>query len=104
MKLYVSSGARQICLGTCQLQRRLSPTFYKEIYIAMTDGDELPLQTCPDCGLETYLLTEDEIGCVSCRLELRECVRCGNSLIPSDTSFGDSRLCSYCFYQESKSE
>ena len=82
----------------------LKSHFNKEIYIAMTDGDELPLQTCPECGFETYLFTEDEVGCVWCGLELGECVRCGNSLIPSGTSFENSRLCSYCFYQESKGD
>ena len=83
------------------METALQSHFYSEIYIAMTDGGELPVETCPECGFETYLHTEKEIGCVSCGLELGECVRCGNILKPFDSSFEDSRICSYCYYQES---
>ena len=79
----------------------LQSHFFHEIYIAMTDGGESPVQTCPDCGFETYLLTEEEVGCVSCGLVLGGCVRCGKGLMPYDTSFVDSHYCCYCFHQES---
>ena len=83
------------------IESALKSHFCSEIYIAMTDGGELPVETCPDCEFETYLLTEEEVGCVSCGLVLGECIRCGNRLMPFGTSFEDSRVCSYCDYQES---
>ena len=78
----------------------LQSHFYSEMYIAMTDGGVSPVETCPECGFETYLLTEEEVGCVSCGLVLGECLRCGNGLMPYGISFEDSRFCSYCAYQE----
>ena len=60
-----------------------------------------PVEICPKCEFETYLHTEKEVGCVSCGLELGECVRCRNRLMPNDAWFEDSRICSYCDYQES---
>ena len=82
----------------------LESRLYSEIYIAMTDGGESPVQTCPGCGSKTYLLTVEEVGCVWCELVLGECVRCGNSLIPDDTPFEDIRFCGYCFHQVSKDD
>ena len=86
------------------MAKALESHFYTEIYIATTDGGEPPVETCPECGFEIYLLTEEEVGCVSCGLVLGECLRCGNSLIPHDTSFEDSRYCCYCFNQVSKDD
>ena len=54
------------------METALQSHFYYEMYIAMTDGGETPVQICPKCGFETYLHTEEEVGCVSCGLELGE--------------------------------
>jgi len=42
----------------------LETLFNTESYIAMTDGGDQPVQTCPECGLNAYLLTEEHGGCV----------------------------------------
>ena len=82
------------------IESALKSHFYSEIYIAMTDGGELPVETCPECGFETYLLTEEEVGCVWCGLVLGECRSCGDRLMPNDAWFEVSRICSYCTHQE----
>ena len=82
------------------IESALKSHFYSEIYIAMTDGGELPVEPCPKCGFETYLLTEEEVGCVWCGLVLGECRSCGDRLMPNDAWFEVSRICSYCTHQE----
>ena len=69
----------------------------------MYDGEEPPVQRCPECGSETYLLMEEEVGCVSCEFVLGECDRCRKILTPydSDTSIENSRFCNICFSIES---
>ena len=44
-----------------------------ESYVAMTDGGDSPLQDCPECGLTTYVLTEEQVGCVWCGCTLGKC-------------------------------
>lgn len=66
-------------------------------YIAATDGDTDPVQDCPECGLHTYLLTEDEVGCVWCDFVLEsECARCHAGLTPDNVDPDHHGLCSYC--------
>ena len=75
------------------------PRRNKEIFLTYD-----PVQTCPECGLVTYVIgggLEEEIGCVWCECKLGECIRCEAKLTPDDV--GDrSDLCSYCDYQWSK--
>jgi plasmid stabilization system protein ParE len=73
-------------------------------YMAAKDGDEGPLQTCPECGLDTYVLSEEEVGCAWCELVLDECGRCSTALTPSNVSFDNSGFCSYCDHLLSKDD
>ncbi|MDE2012301.1 MAG: hypothetical protein KGJ75_05185 [Alphaproteobacteria bacterium] len=68
----------------------------KVLTIAVTDGGEQPVQDCPECGLSTYLLTEDHAGCVWCGLVLGECARCMTGLTPENVSPDNHGLCGYC--------
>jgi transcription elongation factor Elf1 len=73
-------------------------------YMAAKDGGEEPLQTCPECGLDTYVLSEEETGCAWCELVLDECGRCSTALTPSNVSFDNSTFCSYCDHLLSKDD
>ena len=86
------------------IEEALQTHFEHDIYIAKTDGIEPPVHTCPECGRETYLLTEYENLCVLCELVLGECRCCGNSLTPTSASFEDPELCSYCVYKLSRDD
>ena len=69
-----------------------------ESYIAMKDGDGAPLQFCPDCGLTTYVLSEEPVGCVWCGCVLGECIICATGLAPDNVDLEDHSHCSYCGY------
>ena len=76
-----------------------------EIYVSFTDGGENPVQSCPECGLETYVQNEDSNQCVWCDYTLDgECARCSADLTPSDVDFDNHSLCSYCGYLLAKDD
>jgi hypothetical protein len=81
------------------IEHALQTHFDLDNYMAAKDGDEGPLQTCPECGLHTYVLSE---GCAWCELVLDECGRCSTPLTPSNVSFDSSVFCSYCDHIMSK--
>ena len=62
----------------------------------MTDGGDKPVLDCPECGLATYLLSKEQVGCVWCDLVLGECGRCMAGLTPDNVSRDNLGLCSYC--------
>jgi len=67
-----------------------------EAHISIKDGGESPYEECPDCGRETYILSDGL--CVACgyTLEFAECPVCGESLSIHEQEFGG--LCSYHHY------
>lgn len=72
-----------------------------EAYLSMTDGNEEPYVSCPDCWLETYVLGESR--CAHCgATKDRDCIRCGNE-IPS-SEFTSYPLCGYCEHVTSKED
>ena len=86
------------------VQHGLAERMEWESYVAMTDGGDSPLQNCPECGLDTYLLSEEEIGCVWCGCTLDECARCMTSLMPDNVDSNNHSLCSYCGHLLSKDD
>jgi hypothetical protein len=76
--------------------------YFAESYIAMTDGGDPPLGTCPECGKETFLYETGE--CLACAATLRyhECVVCGEALGPEEQQF--KGLCSYHHWQNEKAD
>jgi hypothetical protein len=86
------------------MEHALQVHFDLDSYRAAKDGDERPVQTCPECGLDTYVLSEEETGCAWCELVLDECGRCSTSLTPSNVSFDNSAFCSYCDHIMSKDD
>ena len=87
----------------------LNRVFYNDIYIAMTDGGDSPIQTCPECYKNMYIIDglEDEGECVNCGFSLdgAECSICGNELTVNELWYRDSTtLCSRCEHIMSKDD
>ncbi len=72
--------------------------FKDDSYLAMTDGSDAPLQFCPECGLTTYVLSEEPVGCVWCSYVLGKCIICATGLTPDNVDLEDLQYCSYCGY------
>ncbi len=103
-------AARCRCCGVAitaeALVENVVNEFLREsIYVAMTDGGDEPVWECPECALNTYIVTEEDNGCAWCEFVLeRDCLRCGTTLVPGDVDANDYRLCSYCGYIISKDD
>ena len=73
-------------------------------YVVARYGGVDPLQTCPDCNLDTYIVgedDEDDSGCVWCECKLGDCSSCATKLTPDDV--GDRHdMCAYCDYKLAK--
>ncbi len=82
----------------------LDAHFEMEGHIAVKDGGEPPLSTCPECALETYVIWNEENGCVWCGLSLDECSMCSASLTPDNVSMDSNTLCGHCANTLSKDD
>ena len=64
-----------------------------ESYRSYVDGLDYPYGTCPECGLESYVMEEKR--CAFCGEEANEfCDVCGAKILPSEMMC--SPLCGYC--------
>lgn len=62
-------------------------------YSAMKDGGDDPFTTCPECGEETYVMSERR--CALCHAELlHTCERCGSDIPASEMMCAP--YCGYC--------
>lgn len=86
------------------MERALELHFEHESYIAATEGLEGPIGMCPECALDTYIMTEDEVGCANCGLVLEDCGRCHVGLTPSNVGYDQYALCSYCAHLMNKDD
>lgn len=87
------SSCGQIASIDQMAEDALSECFDYEIYSAMKDGEPSPIGTCPECGLETFILQDDLCAACGGSLSYYECAVCGVSLGPDDQDFGG--LCGY---------
>lgn len=72
-----------------------------EMYLAHTDGDEVPYTRCPECGEETYIVAEQE--CALCGESVEHtCAICGNTIVPEELA--SSPYCGWCAHQMSKDD
>jgi DNA-directed RNA polymerase subunit M/transcription elongation factor TFIIS len=69
-----------------------------EAYSAAKDGDVSPLEVCPECFRETFIVSEN--GCVLCGFSLKgeRCAVCSAALTVEDYMYNSSGLCSYHQY------
>lgn len=76
--------------------RALEIFFEGESYNAGKEGYSQPVQVCPECGVEAYLLVDGETGCAWCGEALGKCGRCNVGLTPENVAADTSLFCSYC--------
>ncbi len=71
-----------------------------ETYYAVKGGDDAPVDTCHECGHDSFILSEDK--CAICQAEkmYNDCERCGETLSTWEQDF--SGLCGYCHSQYEK--
>lgn len=70
-------------------------------YLSFTDGDELPLITCPNCMHETYVFSERQ--CYYCGHSVEHtCGRCGQDIVPEELD--GSGFCGWCSHMMSKDD
>jgi len=74
-------------------EEAIDECFSYEIYSAAKDGGEPPIETCPQCFKESYLVEEDLCAACGGSLTYYECSVCYTSLGPDDQQF--KGLCSY---------
>jgi transposase-like protein len=71
---------------------------------AAKEGLDSPLENCPECDRDTFVVGEGR--CASCGFSLEgyECAVCSKPLSVDDYSYGDGILCSYHQYVMSKDD
>jgi len=86
------------------LEKAFETAFAADNYIAMTDGGEPPIDTCPECGHETYV--REERQCAACDFGVPEdafCAICGQSL-SAEEHYEYNGICSYHANQAMKDD
>lgn len=75
--------------------------FFADTYIAMTEGGDSPIDTCHECGRETFVLEEGQCAACLATLSYKTCF-CGETLGPGDQD--NNGLCGYHAYQAGKDD
>ena len=75
-----------------------------DAHVAVKDGDDPPLENCPECDRETFIVYENRCANCGFRLEGYECAICSKSLSLDDYRYGDGHLCSYHAHVMSKDD
>jgi DNA-directed RNA polymerase subunit M/transcription elongation factor TFIIS len=86
------------------VEAALDAHFEVEAHVAVKDGGDPPLNTCPECALETYVTWDEEHGCAWCGFVLGDCYICSSGLTPDTVSFDNHNLCGYCDNMMSKDD
>jgi hypothetical protein len=83
------------------IPRAIEAALHFEAYMAVKDGGGTPYVSCPECGLETYIVGENR--CASCGESVETtCIRCGNGIPPEELD--SSPLCGWCAHMSSKDD
>ena len=101
---FICSACGEDCDIVPLMVAAVAEAYAADAYIAMTDGGEPPVGTCPECGEETYVFSEG--GCALCDFELSDdarCALCGERLTLDDYEQG-AGLCSYHRWQAEKAD
>lgn len=76
------------------VEQCLSDSLAAETYTAIKDGGEAPLDQCPGCYHNTYMLSEEHCALCDYEQEYLECEMCGTTLSLNEQSLDG--YCSYC--------
>lgn len=103
LDLFCAACGEQTNFEAC-LQALLNNEYYSAAHFAIAEGDEDPVQRCPNCQAVTYVLEDRE--CANCGFSLpadARCAVCDQAL--SLDEYGEFHsLCSYHAYQGSKDD
>jgi hypothetical protein len=103
VELYCAACGQNSELGPV-LALAFDEVFGIEAHVAVKDGGEPPITTCPECGEGTYVVAEACCAaCDFCVPEDATCAICGEHLSPEDYAEGEG-LCSYHAYVLSKDD
>jgi hypothetical protein len=95
----ISCGAEQS--PDSYVPKALASALSADAYIAMKDGGDPPVVSCPECGEEAFLT--EEWRCAVCGAEPEgSCARCGNAIPPEELD--SSPLCGYCEHMSNKND
>lgn len=77
------------------IENALAEILFGEAHEAAKEGGVSPVANCPGCGLETFVVSEDQ--CVICEFSLdgRECDICGQPIDVDEFEIGRGSMCSY---------
>ena len=100
----VCSKCGELADAESVFEESLINLFNFDAYVAIKDGGTIPLENCPECGLDMYVVDEDI--CVSCDFSLAgcKCAVCGTLLSVDDYSYSGGKFCSYHQYALSKAD
>jgi len=76
------------------VEAALSECFYADAYIAASKGGEPPLDSCEECGTDTFIVEDGVCGKCGSGHKYKQCVRCSQGLSGGEQQFGG--LCGYC--------
>jgi ribosomal protein L37E len=83
------------------IPRAIEAALEADAYISMKDGGESPYVSCPECGLDTYVVQENR--CASCGESAETtCIRCGSGIPPEELM--SSPMCGWCAHMSSKDD
>jgi predicted RNA-binding Zn-ribbon protein involved in translation (DUF1610 family) len=75
-----------------------------DAHVAIHDGDDAPVENCPECGRDTFITRENCCALCGFSLDGYDCAICSNPLTLDDYRYGDGNLCSYHHYMMSKDD
>ena len=84
------------------LEQAVKHCWFSDMYIAMTDGGDDPIEDCEECGKFTFVVEDGR--CLACSegLHYFECAVCHQALGPAEQQFGG--LCGYHYSGAHKDE
>ena len=101
MAEFVCAACGEPIDGGRLIEHAIGEHLFTDAYIAMTDGGDPPVTTCPECDHDTFVLHEGK--CVYCEFDTggAECAVCGEPISVEDYAYS-SDLCSYHAWVASK--
>uniref|UniRef100_C6E3P0 Uncharacterized protein n=1 Tax=Geobacter sp. (strain M21) TaxID=443144 RepID=C6E3P0_GEOSM len=96
------SSCGHVAMVSDMAEGALNDCYSYEIYSAAKDGGDSPIESCPGCGKDAFLVEEDLCAACGRSLTYHECGVCGESLGPDDQQF--KGLCSYHHWQMRKND
>jgi hypothetical protein len=75
-----------------------------DAHMAIKDGDHSPLEECPECSRNTFIVAENRCANCGFSLEGYECAICSEPLSVDDYRYGNGTLCSYHQYVMEKDD